>query len=102
MVMIYTTDKHGTAFFQSDELDGQTDAKVRKAVEVVQSKMLSYKDIQNFIHSEIKYEEPSANLNTFQGVFTHPGEQLRNAIDRDIVENLTIDNTVWANMNMLS
>ena len=45
MVLIYTTDKHGLSYFQSEELDGQTDAKIRKAVEVVQSKLLSYRDI---------------------------------------------------------
>jgi hypothetical protein len=62
MVMIYSTDKHGTSFFQSDELDGQTDAKIRKAVQVVQQSMFCYKDIQNFINCEIKYEEPCSSL----------------------------------------
>ena len=35
-------------------------------------------------------------------MFTHPGEQLDNAIDRDIVENLSISNVIWANMSMVS
>ena len=102
MVLIYSTDKSGTSFFQSDELDGQTDAKIRKAVEVVQSKMLSYKDIQYFINCQIKYEEPCASMNTFNGVFTHPGEQFDYAIDRDIVENLSVENVIWSNMSMVS
>ena len=41
-------------------------------------------------------------MTTFNGVFTHPGEQFDYAIDRDIVETLTIDNVVWSNMSMVS
>jgi hypothetical protein len=47
---------------------------MRRPVGVVQKKMFSYKDIQLFINSEIKFEEPSANLASFNGVFTNPGE----------------------------
>ena len=56
--------------------------------------MFCYKDIQKFINSEIKYEEPNSNINSFNGIFTHTGS-LDKALDRDIVENIDVKNTIW-------
>jgi|TARA_B110000285_G_C15129207_1_gene622345 hypothetical protein len=95
MVLIYSTDKYGSAHFRSSEVDGQVDNKVKYALKYIQNHMFAYKDIQKFINSEIKFEEPNANLHSFNGIFTHPGSSLENAIERDIVENLDISNTIW-------
>ena len=32
MVLLYTTDKAGTVFIKTDQLDGETDWKLRKAI----------------------------------------------------------------------
>jgi hypothetical protein len=67
---------------------------MRHAVQYVQNKMFCYKDIQKFINSEIKYEEPNSNINSFNGIFAHTGS-LDKALDRDIVENIDVRNTIW-------
>ena len=45
MVLIYSTDKNGSAHFRSSEVDGQVDNKIKFAVNYIQNNMFGYKDI---------------------------------------------------------
>ena len=37
LLLLYTTEKSGAVFIRTDQLDGETDWKLRKAVEITQS-----------------------------------------------------------------
>ena len=56
MVCLFTTDKSNTAFIRTDQLDGETDWKVRRPVLSIQKEMYDYKDIGFFFHCEVLCE----------------------------------------------
>ena len=56
MICLYTTDKSATCYIRTDQLDGETDWKVRRAVAGIQNEMFDYKDIGNFHNCEVKCE----------------------------------------------
>ena len=101
LVCLFTTDKSGAAYIRTDQLDGETDWKVRRSVVGIQNEMFDYKDIGNFYHCEVKCEEPSNKIYDFNGTFLyphHPGD----AVQRDIQEALSLENTMWANTVLAS
>lgn len=49
MVTLYSDGDQGTLFLKTDQLDGQTDWKLRKAVKMVQTTIKSQEDILNLI-----------------------------------------------------
>jgi len=65
MVILYTTDKSSTAYIRTDQLDGETDWKVRRPIISIQNEMFDYKDIGNFFNCEIKCETPSDKIYDF-------------------------------------
>lgn len=72
MVVLYTTDKSSTAYIRTDQLDGETDWKVRRPVMSIQNEMFDYKDIGNFFNCELKAEIPSDKIYDFNGTFVYP------------------------------
>jgi len=101
LVCLFTTEKSGAAYIRTDQLDGETDWKVRRSVVGIQNEMFDYKDIGNFYHCEVKCEAPSNKIYDFNGTFLyphHPGD----AVERDIQEPLTVENTMWANTVLAS
>lgn len=74
MICLYTTDKSSTCYIRTDQLDGETDWKVRRAVAGIQNEMFDYKDIGNFHNCEVKCEKPSNKIYEFNGVFIYPKE----------------------------
>jgi len=101
MVCLYTTDKSTTAYIRTDQLDGETDWKVRRPVISIQNEMFDYKDIGNFFNCEIHCEPPSNKIYEFQGIFTYPSHP-NDAIQREIREALSLENTMWANTVLAS
>jgi len=101
MVCLYTTDKSGTAYVRTDQLDGETDWKVRRPIVAIQNEMFDYKDIGSFFHCEVKCEPPSNKIYAFNGLFTYPGQQ-GDAVQRPIQEPLALENTMWANTVLAS
>ncbi|KFM67837.1 putative phospholipid-transporting ATPase IIB, partial [Stegodyphus mimosarum] len=88
MVFLSTTEKSGACFIRSDQLDGETDWKLRLAVSTTQR--LSSADELFQMDASIYAEEPKKDIHSFVGKFT------RN--DRDGAEvSLGIENTLWAN-----
>ena len=63
--------------------------------------MQDYSDIGNFFNCEIKCEAPSNKIYDFNGTFIYP-RQADDAIDREIQESLTLENTMWANTVLAS
>lgn len=93
MLLLYTSDSSGTVFVRTDQLDGETDWKVRESIKKTQ-KMAS-EGIGNLISEswEVLVEQPSDWIYNFNGRFSHASRAK---------EGLKLSNTVWANMKLAS
>ena len=76
------------SFIRTDQLDGETDWKLRKAPGITQ-KLNEYQilDLKGFIH----YEPPSKFIYNFEGLFVAKNEE-----GNVIKEALGLENTMWA------
>lgn len=83
IVCLFTTDRSGTAYVRTDQLDGETDWKVRRPVMSIQNEMFDYRDIGNFNDCEVKCEPPSNKIYDFNGTFFYPSAS-GDAVERDI------------------
>jgi len=101
LVCLFTTDKGGAAYIRTEQLDGETDWKVRRAVIGIQNEMYDYKDIGNFYHCEVKCEAPSSKIYDFNGTFIYPSRP-GDIVERDLQEPLNLDNTMWADTILAS
>jgi len=91
MVFLKTTEKTGACFIKTDQLDGETDWKLRLAVSATQQLKT---DEEIFSMDAYTYaEEPRRDIHSFTGTFTvnkkdgSPADKL----------SLSIENTIWAN-----
>ena len=75
MICLYTTDKGGTTYIRTDQLDGETDWKVRRPVVGIQNEMFDYRDIGNFFNCEVRCEQPSNKIYEFTGTMIYPRKQ---------------------------
>ncbi|PSN40754.1 putative phospholipid-transporting ATPase IIB [Blattella germanica] len=88
LVLLRTTEKSGACFVRTDQLDGETDWKLRLAVPATQ-KLES--DQQLFdIKASLFVEKPQRDIHSFIGTFTrHDGYGSEDSLD--------VENTLWAN-----
>lgn len=94
VVLLRTTEKSGASFIRTDQLDGETDWKLRIAVPVTQN--LS-KDEDIFeLNLEIYAEKPQKDIHDFVGTFKVSAE--------DSVQDgsLNVENVLWANTVLAS
>lgn len=85
MLFLKTTEKNGACFIRTDQLDGETDWKLRLALSPIQN-FGDIKEIFNYeTHSYV--EEPRLNIHEFSGKFSF------NHTDYSV----SIENTLWAN-----
>nr|XP_037283702.1 probable phospholipid-transporting ATPase IIB isoform X3 [Rhipicephalus microplus] len=88
MVLLRTTEKSGSCFIRTDQLDGETDWKLRVAVDTTQ-RLPSMEELLE-IDACVYAEEPKKDIHSFIGKFTrHDGDGAEDA--------LNIENTLWAN-----
>ncbi|EDV26080.1 uncharacterized protein TRIADDRAFT_55823 [Trichoplax adhaerens] len=87
MVLLQTTEKGGACFIRTDQLDGETDWKLRLAVGTCQQ-LRSNRELFS-INASIYAEKPRMDIYDFVGTF--------NESDNEIQEPLSIENTIWAN-----
>ncbi|KAK0175080.1 hypothetical protein PV327_008862 [Microctonus hyperodae] len=93
LVLLRTTEKSGACFVRTDQLDGETDWKLRLAVPATQ-KLDS--DAQLFdIKASLYVEKPQKDIHSFIGTFTGEDEYSNE-------ESLGVDNTLWANTAVAS
>lgn len=86
LVLLRTSDKSGAVFVRTDQLDGETDWKLRLAVPATQ-KLQSDSDLLS-IEASIYIERPQRDIHSFIGTFSREaGEE----------ESLDLQNTLWAN-----
>lgn len=93
MVLLHTSDSSGTIFVRTDQLDGETDWKVRESVKFTQEK--GSKGLENILRLSwnVLVEPPSDLIYSFKGIFS---------ADPNVKESLKTCNTLWANMKIAS
>ncbi|KAG1688800.1 putative phospholipid-transporting ATPase IIB [Nymphon striatum] len=88
MVLVRTSEKNGSCFIRTDQLDGETDWKLRLAIESCQR--LSNAEALFEMDASIYVEAPQKDIHKFFGTYTrHDGEGAEDA--------LCVENTLWAN-----
>ncbi|THH33355.1 hypothetical protein EUX98_g813 [Antrodiella citrinella] len=100
LVLLRTSDASGTCFIRTDQLDGETDWKLRVAVPACQ-KLSSDKGLLA-LDAEIYADAPIKDIHTFIGTFTINSPPSASANDVPMVqvptvEPLTAENVLWAN-----
>ena len=59
LVLIYTKDQEGQVFIRTDQLDGETDWKVRRPMTSTQTKCKTVKDVMDFVNASVYAEVPN-------------------------------------------
>lgn len=88
MVLLRTTEKNGACFIRTDQLDGETDWKLRLAVSSTQ-KLPGDSDLHD-ITAQVFAEKPQKDIHSFVGTFSRSDSAVTE-------ESLSIENTLWAN-----
>ncbi|EGC33560.1 hypothetical protein DICPUDRAFT_48870 [Dictyostelium purpureum] len=87
MIFLKTTEKNGSSFIRTDQLDGETDWKLRRSVGMTQ-KLLT--DEQLFeMSASIYAEKPKKDIYNFIGNFINK--------ETGETEGLSVENTLWSN-----
>lgn len=87
LVLLRTTEKTGTVFVRTDQLDGETDWKLRLAVPATQ-RLSNDSDLFR-IRASIYAEKPQKDIHSFIGTFSK-----ENGTED---ESIGLENTLWAN-----
>ncbi|CAL9703174.1 unnamed protein product [Knipowitschia caucasica] len=88
MIFLRTSERNGSCFLRTDQLDGETDWKLRLPVACTQRLPTAGDLLQ--IRSYVYAEEPNIDIHNFIGTFT------REDGDHPVNESLSIENTLWA------
>ncbi|KAF9969018.1 putative aminophospholipid-translocase [Actinomortierella ambigua] len=90
MILLRTTEESGACFIRTDQLDGETDWKLRLAVPYTQQ--LPSDDALLDLTASVYADAPHKDIHSFVGNFTREGEGpgLR-------TDPLNVENTLWAN-----
>ncbi|XP_059148847.1 probable phospholipid-transporting ATPase IIB isoform X3 [Physella acuta] len=94
MVLLRTSEKDGGCFIRTDQLDGETDWKLRLAVQETH-RLPSNVDILD-ITGQVYAEKPQKAIHSFVGTFTRSDS---GTVHED---SLSIENTLWANTVLAS
>uniref|UniRef100_A0A674ILG8 Phospholipid-transporting ATPase n=1 Tax=Terrapene triunguis TaxID=2587831 RepID=A0A674ILG8_9SAUR len=88
MVFLRTSEKTGSCFIRTDQLDGETDWKLKVAVSCTQ-RLPALGDLFS-ISAYVYAQKPQLDIHSFEGTFT------REDSDPTVHESLSIENTLWA------
>ncbi|RXM96164.1 putative phospholipid-transporting ATPase IIA [Acipenser ruthenus] len=88
MIFLRTSERNGSCFLRTDQLDGETDWKLRLPVACTQRLPTAADLLQ--IRSFVYAEEPNLDIHNFIGTFT------REDGDPPVNESLSIENALWA------
>ncbi|XP_041723398.1 LOW QUALITY PROTEIN: probable phospholipid-transporting ATPase IIB [Coregonus clupeaformis] len=88
IVFLRTSEKTGSCFIRTDQLDGETDWKLKVAV-VCTQRLPALGDLFS-ISAYVYAQKPQLDIHNFEGNFT------REDSDPQIHESLNIDHTLWA------
>ncbi|KAF7723368.1 putative aminophospholipid-translocase [Apophysomyces ossiformis] len=96
MILLRTTEASGASFIRTDQLDGETDWKLRLAVPSLQ-RLPSDPSLLD-VRGEIYADAPHKDIHNFVGTFTHADEET--GIEQ--IEPLAVENTMWTNTVLAS
>ena len=85
LVILSTSEPTGSIFIKTDQLDGETDWKVRRAIRSTHSLLFNNKFSR--IQGNINYAPACDDIYDFLGSYSSGGKK----------ESLSLDNTCWAN-----
>uniref|UniRef100_A0A4W4EH53 Phospholipid-transporting ATPase n=1 Tax=Electrophorus electricus TaxID=8005 RepID=A0A4W4EH53_ELEEL len=86
MIFLRTSEKTGACFIRTDQLDGETDWKLKVAVACTQRLPADLFSITAYVYAQ----QPELDIHSFEGNFT------REDCDPPVHESLSIENTLWA------
>jgi len=91
-ILMRTTEKSGASFIRTDQLDGETDWKLRRAVKLTQELPSNHSLFD--IHAAVFAERPHKAIYDFIGKLTK-----YDAAGQDVehIESLSLEQTLWAN-----
>lgn len=89
LLLLYTDQKNGAVFIKTDQLDGETDWKLRKSVVLTQEEYKSNPNLTQF-NVKILAEKPHKDIYSFKGLMSCSKGN----------EGLSLDNTLWANTSL--
>ena len=92
MVFLHTTDKSKTIFLRTDQLDGETDWKLRKPVATTQE----LNDVRKLINEDyyLLVDPPTKHIYQFKGLFVMQIGSNELNVKK---EGLSLEQTLWAN-----
>lgn len=94
LLLLQTSEETGTVYIRTDQMDGETDWKLRRAVNFTQS-CLTPSDLL-LLKANVTAEAPHKDIYSFTGSLFVNSETLQYA------EPLTLDNMLWANTTLAS
>ncbi|KAF8900131.1 aminophospholipid-transporting P-type ATPase [Gymnopilus junonius] len=102
LILLHTSEASGTCFIRTDQLDGETDWKLRVAVPECQK--MDEGDLVR-LDAEIYADPPVKDIHSFVGTFTMNNPVPPDATDNSVplhprppsVSPLTVDNVLWSN-----
>nr|VZI44521.1 unnamed protein product [Spirometra erinaceieuropaei] len=101
MILLWTSEPNGACFIRTDQLDGETDWKLRNAVPVTQHLVAASGNPQSLfdIQAQIYAEAPSNHIHSFEGTFARtdvaPGSSAA-AVGAETESSLSVDQTLWS------
>jgi len=95
LILLKSYEEEGSVFIRTDQLDGETDWKLRKAIPYTQ-KFENTIDFSS-LRGHIEVEAPCKDIYDFKGVFN-----INNENNILIQDGLTLENTLWASTILAS
>ncbi|KAM7534886.1 hypothetical protein Aperf_G00000113594 [Anoplocephala perfoliata] len=105
MILLWTSEPNGSCFLRTDQLDGETDWKLRTAIPVTQGIVHSSGRPEALfdIQAQVYAEAPNMGIHSFEGTFARTdiigGEEAGGGSGSNMENeaSLDVDQTLWAN-----
>ena len=96
LILLYTNNPAGTVFIRTDQLDGETDWKLRSSIPFLHKSLKNTQLFKNLVNfpAFITTSNPNENIYEFTGTFYHESTGTK--------EPLNLENTLWANTVLAS
>lgn len=93
MALLKTTDKSGASFIRTDQLDGETDWKLRRPL--IHTQNLSLRELSVY-RARIFAEAPGKDIYSFTGKFQPKDPEDNDYDGDDEAEPITVENMLWS------
>ncbi|OON23972.1 phospholipid-translocating P-type ATPase, flippase, partial [Opisthorchis viverrini] len=100
MVLLWTSDRNGSCFIRTDQLDGETDWKLRHAIPTTQTfvNSVGLPSALFDMQAQVFAEAPRQNIHLFEGTFARTDIAAPGDIGPEKTEvSLNLDHTLWSN-----